>query len=146
MKKRTPCVGVVAYDRNMVLLVQHTETARLPTGSYGFPAGRVKEDEDEDPIDAAIRELEEETGYTTTREHLHRIPEKRSTLRMQEGTEDFVFIPYVCTRYWGEPKRSEDNIPKWVELSKLNKILLVAPDVLTISREYHGHFPNEYNL
>ena len=137
MKKRTICVGVVAYDGDSVLLVEHTETARLPTGSHGFPAGRLEKSEDS--VDAAIREFKEETGYTTTRESLYKLPEKKRTLQMQNGTEDFIFIPYVCTNYSGEPQSSDDNIPKWVKLADLDKILLVSDDVKTISREWHNH-------
>ncbi len=40
MSQRTCSVGVVIYKGNKVLLVRHTESARLPTDSYGFPAGR----------------------------------------------------------------------------------------------------------
>jgi len=140
MGERTVCVGVVAYNGDNILLVEHTETARLPTGSHGFPAGRVEKDED--PSDTAIREFYEETGYTTTREYLHRLPEITSTLQMQNGTEDFTFIPFVCTKYSGEPKACDDNVPRWVKLDDLDAILLVSDYVKTISREWHGYsFP-----
>jgi mutator protein MutT len=134
MNKRTISVGVIAYDGDKVLLVKHTKSARLPTGSYGFPAGRVEDGEN--PIDAAVREFHEETGYTTSRDFLYPLAKKESTLQMENGTEDFVFTPFVCSKYTGEKKDCEDNIPEWVKLSHLDDLLLVSDDVKTLARQY----------
>ena len=43
--KKTIAVGIVLYKEKSVLLVKHTEKARLLTGIYNFPAGRVEEGE-----------------------------------------------------------------------------------------------------
>ena len=55
-----PTVGVVAFNNNNVLLVRSGEESGHVTGSYGLPAGRIEQGEDE--IAAAKRELQEETG------------------------------------------------------------------------------------
>ncbi len=132
---RTLCAGVVLYEPDSVLLVRHTEKAKLPTGSYGFPAGRVEEGEI--PEDTAVRELGEETGLITSVEYLRKLPEKPSRLAMKNGFEDFIFRPFLCTHYWGQLKPSEKTIPEFVRLYRLHDLFLISDDVEDISRRYY---------
>jgi len=55
-KKRPHCAGIIVFDKNRTVLVS---TER---GHFSFPKGKRNKDETE--IDAAWRELEEETGLT----------------------------------------------------------------------------------
>lgn len=135
MAKRTICVGIVLYKDDSVLLVKHTEKARLPTGSYGFPAGRVEEGES--PELAAIRELLEETGLRTTIESLHKLPEKQSTLKMKNGHEDFIFQPFLCTSYEGELMSSDKTVPEFIDLNDIEDVFVITDDVKEISKEWH---------
>ena len=135
MGKRTSSAGIVLYKGSSVLLVMHTELAKLPTGSYGFPAGHVEDDEE--PIDCAIRELEEEAGLKTSREHLRKLPSVENTLQMKNGTKDFVFHPFLCIKYTGELKASDKTIPEFVELDLLDDLLLVSDNVKDIARQWY---------
>ena len=135
MIKKTQSAGIVLYDGNSVLLVRHTEQARLPTGSYGFPAGRVEEGET--PFDAAIRELEEETGLIASPQYLIPLPEKKSTINLKSHPEHFIFHPFLCTKYSGKLRPSEKTVPEFIKLDSLDNLLLVAEDVKDISRQYY---------
>ena len=130
-------VGMLAYRGEDIILVKHTEAAKLPTGHYGFPAGRIEPDEAS--IDAAIREFNEETGLETTRHHVFSLPEfNESKIMLKSGEEDFTVRPFLCRNYWGEFSPSEDNVPEYVPVSKLSEILVVSPDIQPLSEKYHG--------
>lgn len=81
-----PTVGVLVYRNDEVLLVCHGESAGHLTGVYGLPAGRLGEGESE--IEAAVRELEEESGLMTSPERLEPLPKlytAESSVRMGRG-------------------------------------------------------------
>ncbi len=134
----TFCVGVLLYRDNEVLLVEHTEHARLPKGSHGFPAGRVEKGES--PEQAAIRELKEETGLETSLQYLHKLPidPSASRLKMKEGFEDFNFQPFLCTSYSGILTPSLETIPHFIRLDSLENLLLVDNDVIELSRKWYN--------
>ena len=86
---------------------------------------------------AAIRELEEETGLKTTVEHLHRLPEIRNTVRMKNGTEDFIFQLFLCAHYSGKLRSSEKTVPEFIDLDFIDKLVLVTDDIKDIAREWY---------
>ena len=59
-KKSIPVKGAILLDKtlNYVLLVQGYYSSK---DSWGFPKGKVNEDESD--VDAAVREVREEVGY-----------------------------------------------------------------------------------
>ncbi len=136
MKQQTHAVGIALYENNSILLVRHTALARLPTGSYGFPAGRVNEGESS--LEAGVRELQEETGLITSPDYLSLLLQKISRMSMKEGIEEFMFTLYRCVHYAGQLRASEKTVPEFVPLSRLDDILLVSPDVKEIARGYQN--------
>ena len=54
-------VGFVAHDRPTLLLTRRQDHLRSHAGQVAFPGGRV-DPEDDGPVEAALRETEEETG------------------------------------------------------------------------------------
>jgi 8-oxo-dGTP pyrophosphatase MutT (NUDIX family) len=93
-----PTVGVVLHRRGRVLLVRHRSEASHPRGVCGLPAGRVGPGED--LCAAAIRELPEETGLTTSPEHLIRLPEMYAAdlVRSDGSTARFTLVVFICGR------------------------------------------------
>jgi 8-oxo-dGTP pyrophosphatase MutT (NUDIX family) len=135
MPERIPTAGVLLYVGSTVLLVRHTELAKLPTGSYGFPAGGIEPNESS--VETAVRELWEETGFITWPINLYKIVEKENTIKFKDGWHDGTIDIYLCTRYSGQRRRSKETIPELIEVEDVDKLpLLVSDDVIEIPRKY----------
>ena len=67
-------VGVLAIEDNKLLLVKQYRYA-MQTDTYEIPAGKLEKDED--PYTCGLRELEEESGYTS--DHLDLLCQMYST-------------------------------------------------------------------
>lgn len=133
MGDRIVCAGVVAFRGEEVLLIRHGEKAKLLTGSYGFPAGRVELSEFPDVT--AIREFKEESGLETIPVYLRELTVMDNTLQLKSGPKDFRFYPYLCVKYWGELRELREGTPEWVDRNSLDGLLLVSEDVKDIVEE-----------
>ncbi|KAF9653371.1 hypothetical protein BDM02DRAFT_3135549 [Thelephora ganbajun] len=102
------------------------EQYRPPVGKFvvEFPAGLV--DENETPEQAALRELEEETGYVGE-EIIHVSPILAGDPGMTNATMKLVFVGVACEDQLETPEQKLDDgesiTIRVVELAKLNQIL-----------------------
>lgn len=120
--KMIPTVAVLIIKGDKVLLVRHTEKAGHLTGTYGLPSGRINDNESEK--EAAVRELLEETGLRTKEDNLIEFPKNFyiADLERKGGkTLKFAWRVFLCRDYKGEIKESEESIPQWVEIEKLDQ-------------------------
>lgn len=124
--ERIPTVGVVIIDDDKVLLVEHGEKAGHLTGSYGTPGGRI--DEGESAIQAAVREVNEETGLTVEVEDLVEIPYiYEAELPRKDGSILSVsHTVFVASKFKGELRGTDETVPVWMEIDKLNTSELLA--------------------
>lgn len=130
-----PTVGVLIYKDDNVLLVKHGEKAGHPTGSYGVPAGRLQESETSKQ--AAIRELEEETGLITTEDNLEELPIHVPPVdlpRKDGTTKRFTITLFHCKKYSGTLRATDETTPEWVSVSEIDKRELIG---------YTGEFVKE---
>ena len=117
--------GILIIKENKVLLVENLEGSGHKAGIFGLPAGRVEQGESE--VEAAIRELKEETGLVTSAENLVRLPTTYETdVPRKDGIpKRFKGICFKCLDYSGELKGSSETQPVWVEISKLDEMNLL---------------------
>ena len=126
MEKVIPTAGVLIYRNNEeVLLVRHGESASHLTDTYGLPAGRLRENESE--IEAAIRELEEESGLITTQKHLWKLPKFYSAkIERKDGTKTFSLTVFLCDSYSGELRKTDETEPLWIKISDMDNYNLIS--------------------
>ena len=112
------------------MLVRHKEDAEHLAGTYGLPAGRIRENENS--IDAAVRELKEETGLKTSTESLLELPQLYyATIERKDGSrQNFSFRVYLCKKYSGELQENKETVPEWINVSELKNYNLL-PNVET---------------
>ena len=113
-------VGLVPFSKDRKKILLQAEF-RLATNRfvYNFPAGLI--DKGETPIEAARRELKEETGLTLVEEIATLSPSYAS-----QGTSDELMVIVICTCE-GEIKEScfadEEIVAKWYTKEEIKKLL-----------------------
>jgi mutator protein MutT len=128
MKKIIATVGILVFrNKNKeVLLVKHGEKAGHLTDSYGLPAGRIELNEKE--IEAAKRELEEETGLKTSTSDLLELSYEFNIaeIKRKDGSMFCSWKVFICKSFSGELKSSEETTPEWVRIEELSKFWLIG--------------------
>lgn len=119
-------VGAVIFNGKKVLLVKHKEGAEHITGTYGFPAGKVIDNEE--IKDALIREVKEETGFDVQPVRLINRIWFAEIERKSGERKKFGLILYVCKIIGGEMLEGDETKPEWVDISDLDKIKFVEPN------------------
>ena len=115
-----PTVGVVAFDSHgKFVLVEHLDAASHITGTIGLPAGRFEEGET--AKQAAVRELEEETGLVAKEEDLHLLPVRFcATISRKDGTTKiFPIAIYTCDNFTGDLRETDEAKPIWLTVADL---------------------------
>ena len=119
--------AVLIFKDNSVLLVRHVNSKHIEN-IYGLPGGKI--DAGEADIDAAKRELAEETGLITTAESLVRLPTLwKANVRFKDGnTRTCSMRVFLCRQYTGAVQGTEQEIPEWIPLERLPN-LSILPNV-----------------
>jgi len=117
--KVIPTVGVLIFKNDTVLLVQHGEGGNHIKGTYGLPAGRFELNET--AREAAIRELEEETGLVSSENDLVELPiaiPPADLLRKDGTTKRFTITIFYCKKYTGTLRSSDETTPQWIPVKE----------------------------
>ncbi|MFA6601888.1 MAG: NUDIX domain-containing protein [Candidatus Paceibacterota bacterium] len=111
-------VGLVLFKDDVVLLVRHGESADHLTGTYGLPSGRVEPSET--PLEAAQRELIEETGLMVNPEDLVELPKLfEATIKRKDGTsKTFSWRVYKAGQFQGKIRSTPETTPEWVKVGQ----------------------------
>lgn len=122
LKWRPSCYGIVVHDNKILLTKQY--------GKYEMPGGGV--DLGEEPNDAVVREIKEETGIEVTNPRL--VKHLTSFFTLEKDGEmhhiQSILLFFVCDYIGGELSLEglmEDEKPvtemaEWISLSELDSI------------------------
>lgn len=125
--------GIILFYEGKVLLVRHLEGASHVTGAYGLPAGKIEDGESE--TYAAKRELEEETGLITSEADLVKLPKVyEATIQLKSVERTFIWHVFLCKKWTGKLKSSEETNPEWVPIENIKKYPLL-PNVESAVKE-----------
>ncbi len=125
--KEVQSVGVVVIKGDEVLLVENGSSSSHKNGSFGLPAGKV--DPGETHIQAARRELKEETGLDAAEESLIPLKVLEATIQQKQGVVNFIWHTFLCTLYTGDLQSTEETTPRWVPINELPNIPNLLPNV-----------------
>jgi len=130
-----PTSVVVLRRDSKLLLVRHTENANNITDMYGFPGGQIEKHESR--ADAAVRELQEETGIVTQIAHLVPHPKTyKVRLLRKDGVKRFHVTVFLCKEFddSGFLKETKETIPEWIDVAELehfhDHLLSYVPQIL----------------
>ncbi|MFI9382501.1 NUDIX hydrolase [Kutzneria sp. NPDC052558] len=109
-------VGTVVVDNDRVLLLWRHRFA-IDRWGWEIPAGWS--DEGEDPVEAASREVLEETGYRVSAVEL------LTTYAPMAGISSQIYRVFVATgaTLVGEPEAGEADRVEWVPLAEVPKLM-----------------------
>ncbi len=115
-----PTAHVLLFHNGKVLIVKHAEAAGHLNGVYGIPGGRLNPGETLE--DAAVRELQEETGLIVQKQNLRTYPNNSYTadiIRKNSQMEKFTMTVFVAEKFTGEMKAAPETHPVWVDVDRL---------------------------
>ncbi len=125
MKNTIKTAGVLVFSDNKVLLVCHGEKAEHLNDTYGIPAGRLEPDESS--LEAAIRELFEETGLKIITNNLIKVPKKYvAVIERKDGSlKNYNQDNFLCSNWNGKLKANSETMPEWINIDELEKLKLL---------------------
>lgn len=123
--KVVDAVGIVVLSGDKVLLVKHGEVSGHINDRYGLPAGHI--DPGETAIQAAIRELEEETGIRAITATVKELPQKYyAEIERKDGSMiGYNWNVFVCMKWTGELKSSDETVPEWHRIEDFSELELL---------------------
>jgi 8-oxo-dGTP diphosphatase len=120
-----PSLGVLAVVIHEDRLLLARRTNEPDAGCWGFPGGYVESGET--LAEAAVRELQEETGIVSEAHSVIDLIEDISTDEVGRVTHHFVLLALRCDWISGEPKAASDvNALRWADEADLNDENLFA--------------------
>jgi mutator protein MutT len=130
-----PTIGILVFRENFkeVLLVKNGEGSGHPTGIYGTPAGRI--DQGETAVQAAVRELKEETGLEALEKDLVKLPYDFGVTEIlrKKGTIFCAWEVFICQKFAGEIRgENPETAPEWVKVSDVVKLWLVGKTQIAV--------------
>jgi 8-oxo-dGTP diphosphatase len=136
-----PRTMILIFKEDKVLLQKGAPYKKLWAGLYNGLGGHVERGED--VLSSAKRELFEEAGITCPDLHLFGM-----VMIDVEADEGILMFVFGGKNPLGELRGSEEGIPEWIELNKVNELpvvhdILVMIEKLTTgdsTQLFYGHY------
>jgi mutator protein MutT len=126
MNKVIKTVVVLVFRGESVLIVGQGEESDHIAGKYGLPGGRMEDAET--GKESAARELKEEAGLLAEVEDIIELPDVEyfgDMARKDGGKISMSMKVFLCGKYQGEPKNTDEAEPIWVPINKLSEYNLL---------------------
>lgn len=130
MSTPIPTIGVVVFresDPSQVCLAEHLPGAKHRTGSWGLLSGKIEPGET--PVEAAVREMREESGLIGKEEDMVFVKQFRASIEQKDGVKDFVWDVYWCRLYTGELRESDETKPHWIPIETIGALKGLLPNI-----------------
>lgn len=114
-------VAVIIFKGDEVLLVKNLAGSSHLKEIYGLPSGKV--DPGETEIQAAVRELAEETGLQTSEDDLTEFPSNYYVAHIpyKDGSNhEWGWRAYLCKKYQGQLRATDETAPEWADIDTLD--------------------------
>lgn len=134
-------IAVVIHEEH-VLLVRRANPPDV--GLWGFPGGKV--DFGECLADAALRELQEETGVIADSPQVLTAVDAFDREENGHLRQHFVLVAMLCRYVSGEPLAADDALEaRWIRLADLDQAgLALSLDVAQVARAGVSRMPTEW--
>jgi len=114
MGKQAATTAVYNPDKQKFLLMKRSEDRDLMPGKWEFPGGGVREDES--PREAALRELEEETGFKA------KIIRTGEPEQIQAAGEEVKIHPFLVSTTEKEINLSREHTEyRWLDIKDIRE-------------------------
>lgn len=130
--KHNGAVAILAVtDNNEILLVEQYRKAVEMT-TLEIPAGKL--DVNEDPLECAVRELKEETGYTVNSDSLEKICETHVAIGYSSELITIYFVGKLSKEQLGDLALDEDEFLNLKKYSVAEAMKLLDNNSITDSK------------
>ena len=125
MKQFRISVGIIRNPANQIFLTQRAADVHM-ANMWEFPGGKLEGNET--PVQALVRELQEETGITATE---YRLFEKQT----HQFSDRMVELWFFLVENWeGKPCGKEGQPARWVDQQALNAAEFPAANAPVIEK------------
>lgn len=118
--------GVLMDAQQRLFLGQRAPHASFASSLWEFPGGKIENNET--PVEALIRELQEELNILVQPEHCHQI---YTTLHRYQSINVQLYI-FQISHYEGTPKVLVHKSLKWYPLDQTEEVEILQPDLAVI--------------
>jgi 8-oxo-dGTP diphosphatase len=114
---------MLVIDKGEILLIKRNKKLKDFPGWYMLPGG--KQEFSETPLQAAVREVFEETGLKVEN------PKLRVVATHYHGYKDRVYLVYIFEAgdFFGKLKRSKEGRPVWMKIEDALRNPKLYPDL-----------------